>query len=53
MNDTPKNTGLSEHGSELSEQDLNNVAGGVIGGCIPTLPIGPRKPPLEAPPPAI
>lgn len=52
MSDITKNTDPSEKGPELSEQDLDNVAGGIVGGCIPQTPIGPRKPPVEAPPPA-
>lgn len=37
----------------LPEQALDNVAGGIVGGCIPQMPIGPRKPPVEVPLPAI
>ena len=40
--------------TELSEQELDNIAGGVAGndgGCIPTLPGGRPKPPILPPSP--
>jgi hypothetical protein len=54
MSEESKKTEKIEQVAELSEQELDNVAGGIAndGGCIsplgppiPTIPIGPQKPP--------
>jgi hypothetical protein len=52
MSEEIKNTEKikQEPTGELPEQDLDNIAGGITGGCIPPVGRPPIKPPTGLPP---